>query len=63
MVIKITENNTNFVEMRETYYCKNFDFHQFSCQNILDDDIYKHQLLVRMNDTYELIKKLLLLLC
>ena len=58
-LIKTTENNTNFVEMRETYYCKNFDFNQFSCQNILDDDnnIYEHQLLVRMNDTYELIIK------
>ena len=57
--IKITENKTDFVEMRETFYCKNFDSYQFSFKNILNDNnnIYEHQLLVKINDTYELIIK------
>ena len=61
-LIKMTEKNTTFVEMRETFYCKTFDDYQFSCQNFLTNDNrnFEHQLLVNMNDTYDLIIKTLI---
>ena len=37
-LIKIKENDSRYIEMRESYYCKTFDDYQFSCQNFLANE-------------------------
>ena len=61
-LIKIKENDSRYIEMRESYYCKTFDDYQFSCQNFLanENTNFEQKLLININDSYELITKTLI---
>ena len=61
-LIKIKENDSQYIEMRESFYCKTFDDYQFSCQNFLDNENnnFEQKLLININDSYELILKTLI---
>ena len=37
-LIKIKENDSRYIEMRESFYCKTFDDYQFSCQKFLANE-------------------------
>ena len=61
-LIKIKENDSRYIEMRESFYCKTFDDCQFSCQNFLanENTNFEQKLLINVNDSYELITKTLI---
>ena len=61
-LIKIKENDSRYIEMRESFYCKTFDDYQFSCQNFLanENTNFEQKLLININDSYELIAKTLI---
>ena len=61
-LIQTIENNKTFLEMKETYYCKQFHDSQSSCENFFsnENNSFETSLLVNMNDTYELIMKTLI---
>ena len=61
-LIQTIENGKTFLEMKETFYCKTFHDNQSFCEDFLsnDNNNFESQLLVNMNDTYELIMKTLI---
>ena len=61
-LIKIKENDSRYIEMKESFYCKNFDDYQFSCQNFLANENinFEQKLLINVNDSYELITRTLI---
>ena len=61
-LIQTIEQKTKFLEMRETFYCKNIFSNQSDWQNFLasENNNFENKLLINMNDTYELIMKTLI---
>ena len=61
-LIKITEKSIRYVEMTESYFCKNFDDYQISLKNFITSEniICEKKLLMNANDLYELIIKTLI---
>ena len=61
-LIETKEHDSKFLEMKETYYCKNIFHNQSDWRNFVssENNSFENKLLDNMNDTYELIMKTLI---